>query len=169
VCPIFIIFSELIHIQGHLESIRGVTKLRNKIYVLKKHRYALLNTVILVFEDRTPFRHLKNIKIKRVKSVFDIGSNEKENCFYVADGHERCVWKITKGADDKYNMIKWVTTDYVLRQNTLSGCAISVSSVGNSLVVCKFLTNLKIYRSDAEHRSIKLPRSTKYPVHAVET
>ena len=117
-CPIFIIFSELIHIQGHLESIRGVTKLRNKIYVLKKHRYALLNTVILVFEDRTPFRHLRNIKMERVKSVFDIGSNEKENYFYVADGYERCVWKITKGADDKYSIIIWVTTDYVLRQNT---------------------------------------------------
>src|SRR6218665_1940480 len=163
-CPISINFSKLIGIPRKKELLLGVTKLRNKIYVLSQDVTGLKNA-IRVFEDRNPFRLLEEIKMKqRFATMFDIGSSEKDNCLYVADGREYCVWKIMNGADDKHKIIKWLITDYRVYQ-----CTLSVSSVGNVLIICKYLSNLNIYGSDAEHRSIQLPQGVEYPVHAVET
>src|SRR6218665_173647 len=162
VCPISINFSDLIDIPRQNESLCGVTKLRNKIYVLSEDSTGL-NNLIRVYEDRNPFRLLENIEINQLSSVFDIGSNEKDNCLYVADGRTH-VWKITKGRNGQHKIIKWMTTDYMLYH-----CTLSVSSLGKLLVVCNFFSHMNIYGSDAESRSIQLPRGIKYPVHAVET
>src|SRR6218665_3867227 len=164
--PISINFSELIDIPSQHGSLCGVTKLRNKIYALSQTRgYHNLKNLIRVFEDRNPFRLLDKIEVTEFGSLFDIGSSEKENCLYVADRGERCVWKITTEADDQYNIVKWLNIDYWLDH----ACTLSVSSLGNLLVVGKFLFHLNIYGSDAEYRSIQLPRDTRYPIHAVET
>src|SRR6218665_1702767 len=70
---------------------RGITKLRNEIYVL-----SITHNLISVYEDRYPFRLKKNMKIEETKFPICIVSSEKENCLYVSDYDEQCVWKITR-------------------------------------------------------------------------
>src|SRR6218665_3312652 len=86
---------------------RGMTKLRNEIYVLC-HR----DNLIRVYEDRYPFRLKKNMEIEETKFPFNIVSSEKENCLYVSDFDRNSVWKITRQTDDQHKIIKWLTTDY---------------------------------------------------------
>src|SRR5688572_8531879 len=135
---------------------RGLTKLRNEIYIL-------CESSVFVFEVRTPFRLRRKIEIEEIKYPYDIGSSEKENCLYVSDHGENCIWKITREGDDHYNIIKWLTTDY-------DPLPLSVSSNGQLLVVTETSSILRIYGSDAELlHSIQLPRDIIEPVHAVET
>src|SRR6218665_1070159 len=94
----------------------------------------------------------------------DIGSNDKENCLYVTDSGEQCVWKITEEIF-QHNIVKWLTIiDYGLHH-----CTLYVSSLGNLLIAGIYLSHLNIYGSDAEHQSIQLPTGIKYLNHAVET
>ena len=157
VCPISINFTQRIEIGGN-EYVRGVTKLRNEIYVLcRSISSSSSNHVIRVFEDRIPFRLQKTIEIKEIKYPRDIGSSEKGNCLYVSDYDEKCVWKITRETDDQHKIIKWLTTDY-------QPYTLSVSSDGQLLMVNHSSSILMIYGSDAELiRSIQLPRDIKRP------
>src|SRR6218665_2221731 len=86
---------------------RGITKLRNEIYVLSH-----LDDLICVYEDRYPFRLKKDMEIEETKLPCCIVSSEKENCLYVNDIDRNCVWKITRETDDQHKIIKWLTTDY---------------------------------------------------------
>src|SRR6218665_156688 len=66
---------------------RGITKLRNEIYVLCIcHRYHLIR----VYEDRYPFRLKKEMEIEETKLPLCIVSSEKENCLYVSEHREKC-------------------------------------------------------------------------------
>ena len=164
--PIFINLSETIQIQGNVLDdfiyLRGVTKLRNEIFILCLIAFKVPH-VIGVIEDRRPFRFQRNIEIKTIKEPSDIGSCEKENCLYVSDFKEKCVWKITRTTDYEHTIIKWLATDYQPR-------TLSVSSGGQLLMVNDSLSTLMIYGSDAELiRSIQLPEDMKNPRHAVET
>jgi len=140
----------------------GVTKLRNKIYGLCR-TLSFDQGEILVLEDRTPFRLLKEIKIKEIGLPWDIASSEKENCLYISDNSEQCVWKITIEKDDRHIVIQWLTTDYDPR-------TLSVSSDGQLLLINDSSHSLMIYGSDAEFiRSIPLPGHNTFHYHAVET
>ena len=118
-CPISINFSKLIGIPRKEELLLGVTKLRNKIYVLSQ------NNTIRVFEDWNPFPLLKNIQVRETdlkRNMSDIGSNDKENCLYVTDSGEQCVWKITEEIF-QHNIVKWLTIiDYGLHHCTIVPC-----------------------------------------------
>src|SRR6218665_2005061 len=140
--------------ENDYEDVRGITKLRNEIYVLGQ-------SLLLVFEDRTPFLFRKKIEFKETVCPYDIGSSEKENCLYVADQESSCIWKITGG--DQYNVIKWLTT----KSEPLS---LSLSSKDELLVVTDTSSTLRIYGSKAELiQSIELPRDIIDPTHAVES
>ena len=153
---ISISFTERIDIQGN--RVRGVTKLRNSIYIL-----CLSGNVIQVFDDRTPFSLQKEIEIKEIKTPGDIFSNETENCLYVCDHREYCIFKITRERDNHHKIIKWLTTDYPL-------ITVSVSSDGQLLMIRHSSNSLMIYGSDAELiRSIPLPGNIICPHHAVQT
>src|SRR6218665_1047272 len=93
------------------QNIRGVTKLRNEIYILLDARDGVPSR-IRVFDDQYPFRFQTEIKSEEISNPTDIGSSEKENCLYVGDYTEKCVWKITRETDDQHTIIKWLTTDY---------------------------------------------------------
>src|SRR6218665_2972773 len=143
-------------------GIGGVTKLRNEIYILLEARYGVLSR-IRGFNDRYPFRLQTEIKAEEINGPSDIGSSEKENCLYVCDYIQRCVWKITRETDDQHKIIKWLTTDS-------QPLTLSVSRDGELLMIDLSSHCLMIYRSDAELiRSIPFPRDTKKPQHVVET
>ena len=145
------------------EETWGVTKLRNEVYVLF-HTFNPDRNVsrIRVFQDRYPFRLQTDIKADDIKRPIDIGSSEEENCLYVIDDDENCVWKITKEADDQHKLIKWLTIDY-------KSYTLSVSRDGELLMINHSSHRLMIYRSDAQLvRSIPLTADIKNPWHAVE-
>src|SRR6218665_4166369 len=106
---------------------------------------------------------MKNIEIEDMKYLYDIGSSEKENCLYVSDYVDKCVWKITIETVDQHKIIKWLTIDYEPR-------TLSVSRDGELLMINHSSHSLMIYGSDAELiRSIPLTKDIKHPQHAVET
>ena len=53
-------------------------------------------------EDREPFSLQNDIEIKEIKQPVDVVSSEKENCLYVSDAEEKCVWKMTREIDNQY-------------------------------------------------------------------
>src|SRR6218665_1235339 len=143
-------------------QIWGVTKLRNEIYILLEARDGVLSR-IRGFNDRYPFRLQTEIKAEEINGQSDIGSSENENCLYVSEFVERCVWKITRETDDTHKIIKWLTTDY-------KPWRLSVSRDGELLLINDLSPHLMIYGSDAELiRSIPLPGDIHKPWHAVET
>ena len=153
-------FTQKIDLQLSM-SARGLTKLRNEIYVLC-HRDDLIN-LIRVYEDRYPFRLKKDMEIEEFKFSFHIVSSENENCLYVSDYKENCVWKIIRETDDQHKIIKWGTTD-------CNSWTLSVLRDGELLMINRSSHSLMIYGPDAELiRSIPLTRDINKPYHAVET
>src|SRR6218665_3182680 len=141
-------------------TVRGATKLRNEIYVLCP---LFSSPVIYVFEDQSPSSYQRNIEIRDIKFAFDIGSSEKDNCLYVSDTCENCIWKIARETNDQHKITKWLTTDY--KPTTLS-----VNSDGQLLMVKVSSSILMIFGSDAELlHSIQLSSDINLPRHAVET
>src|SRR6218665_3632639 len=137
---------------------RGITKLRNEIYLLCHQSH-----LIRVYEDRYPFRLKKGMGIEEIKFPAYIVPSEKENCLYVNDSIGNCVWKITRQTDDQHKIIEWLTTDY-------SPWTISGPRDGELLMINRSSHSLMIYGSDADLiRSIPLTRDINYPYHAVET
>lgn len=163
-CPISVTLTQKLGI-GRNDFVFGVTKLRNEIYVLSQERSSAshLNVgLICVFEDRDPFNLQREIKITEISHPNDIGVSEKENCLYVCDSQEICVWRITREADGEHKIINWLTIDY-------QPYALSVSNDGQLLIVNNSPSILMIYGSDAQRNEfIKLPRDIK-PRHAVKT
>ena len=140
------------------EFVQGVTKLPNEIYVL-----CLIPNIVCCFEDRNPFRLQRNISITEIQSPWDIASSEKDNCLYVSDFVQKCVWKITRETSDHYNIIKWLSTEN-------APFTMSSTQDGQLLLVTQNSPNLWIYGSDAELiKSVQLPKEIGYPHHAVKT
>src|ERR1043165_5625674 len=96
---ISISFNQKIDI-GTYDVVFCITKLRSEIYVICL-RFSSDPNVIFVFEDRNPFKLQKKIDIKQIQDPYDIASSEKDNCLYVSDSIEKCVWKITRETDDE--------------------------------------------------------------------
>jgi len=142
-----------------------VTKLRNKIHVLCYSSSSSSPNVIRVVDDKSPFRLQKKIEIQEIKEPWNIVSSEKENCLYVSEPRENCVWKITRGTVDSENqiIIKWLTTDYEPQ-------GLSMSSDNHLLIASYYSSILRLYGPNSEFvRSVQLPRDIKNPIHAVET
>ena len=146
---------------GRAESVFGVTKLRHEIYILCL--CCSSSHVIRVFEDQNPFSFRKKFNITEIKEPGDIESSESENCLYVSDSGEKCVWRITRWTDNQYNITKWLTTDY-------KPSALAMSSHGQLLMVNNSSSSLMIYGSDTELiRSIQLSKIIRRTIHLVET
>jgi len=144
--------------------VRGVTKLRNEIYVLHgQFSYTTPPPGICVYEDRHPFRLQRKIKIEEILNPTNIGSSEKENCLFVHDIYDRNVWKITREMDGQHKIVKLLKDDY-------KSVIMSALSDGRLLLFCHTEFSLKIYGSDATVlRSISLPTDISCIQHAVET
>ena len=156
--PISVNFTERINV-GSNETVCGVAKLGNEIYVLCQP----FPRVIRIFHGRSPFCFLEEIGIKEMEDPKDIQSIDKENCLYVSDQREKCVWKITRQTDYQHIVIRWLTLDYAPH-------CLSVSRNGHLLLVTAWSSILDIYGSDAELlRLIHLPRDIEDSIHAVET
>ena len=157
-CPFRINFTQKFR-TNEIEEVHGVTKLQHEIYVLYK------KDVILVFDDQRSFNLQRKIEINEMGSPWDIGANEKDNCLYISDYSERCIWKITKETDEQHKIIKWLDTSYYCTPE-----ALSVSNDGQLLMINDSAHSLMIRGSDAELiRKIPLPTSIRRPRHAVET
>ena len=144
------------------QTVMGVTKLRNEIYILCQST-TFPHTIIRVFLDQTPFSLHMEIEINQITSPFDIGSCEKEYCLYICDSVGKFVWKITRDADHQHKVTKWLTTYYEPR-------TLSVSCDGQLLMINDSSPSLMTYGSDAELiRSVPLPIEIKNPQHAVKT
>src|SRR6218665_1515857 len=136
-------FTKRIMIQ-EMETISGVTKLRNDIYIVYKSQFA--PNVVRVYEDRNPFRFKKEIEINEIRFPWDIGSSHVENCLYIVGlsdviGDICCVWKITRATGDQCKIIKLLSTDYESK-------TLSVSSDGELLMMNELSHSLMIYGSD---------------------
>ena len=159
VCPMFVSFPEIRDV-GRDEHVIGVTKLRNEIYVLCLS-YPV--SVIRVFDDRNSLSHEGNIDLRYIQFAFDIGSSKKDNCLYVSDFDEKCVWKITREAENKYKITIWLTIDY-------KPMTLSVNSDGQLMLIKVPSSILMIYGSEAELlHSIQLNSGIEVPRHALET
>lgn len=168
--PISINFTKRLNV-GRNEYVLGMTKLRNKIYILCKVGVSSASTPasstvglgsIRVFEDQNSFRFEKEIEISEIEDPSDIGSSENENCLYVSEAVEHCVWKITMEDGDDNKIRKWLIGDNA--PHKLSAC-----SDGHLLVISNS-SALMIYGSDANLiRTIQLPTDMKHPLHALKT
>ena len=69
-----------------LKIILGMNKLQNEIYVLYRS-FVDDPSVIRVFEDRFPFRYMKEKKvtIREIEYPEDSASSEEENCLYISE------------------------------------------------------------------------------------
>lgn len=145
----------------------GVTKLRNKIYVLCRADSKTSSSSVSIFDDQFPFELQGNVKFQEIAIPLDINSNQKENCLYVLDQREKCIWKIM--ADDGghgHKIIRWMNFE-----KDFEVYSISVSSDGQLLMVSRFpFTRLIIYSADGKLSTpIKLHREIIEPRHAVMT
>ena len=87
-------------------------------------------------------------------------SSEKENCLYISERMEQCIWKYNI---EQRKTTKWLTTDY--RPTTLS-----VSCDGQLLVINETSSILMIYGSEADIlSSIQLQSDIQNPRHAIIT
>ena len=137
--------------------------MRNDIYILCQSLISQSSYEIRVFEDGLPSCAGKEIEIKRIISPFDIGSSEKEQCLYVSDHDEKCVWKINRDINISRKIIKWLKIDYQPRK-------LSMTSDDQLLMINESTSSLMLYGSDAELiLSVQLPQDIKHPDHAVET
>jgi hypothetical protein len=154
-------FGQRIEMPGD-EYVYGVSKLRNRIYVLSQPSFDA-SKVIRVFENRNPFRLQKEIEIEHLRCPVDIVSCEQQNCLYVSDYGLKYVWKITREKDGRHNIVKFILTGN-------EPFTLSVSSGdGHLLKVSAIWSILNRYGTDAKLiSSIQLPNGIKYPRHVVE-
>jgi len=144
--------------------VRGLTQLRNSIYVLCRSYNSSSPNSIQVIGDQHPFRLQQKISIDDITEPEDIGSNESDNCLYITDSAaDKCIWKYS-------------TFDHLLTR-WLSGASaepftLSLSSDGQLLMVRNAHTasSLVIYGPDGDLRcNYTLPVDIRNPQHAVGT
>jgi len=80
-------------------SVRGVTTLNNKIFVV----YAEL-PFIVVYMSQEPYTRLPNISINGLKNPIDIAAGRR--CLYVSDPGSDAIWRV-KAADSKVD--QWLS------------------------------------------------------------
>ena len=147
----------------------GVTMLRQEICILCRGDYSSAH-VIRVLQNRNPFPLSEKINIGEFcKNPEDIGSSDDENCFFVVDSKERCLWKIARKTGNYHKFLHLQFT-YFPRLVMLP-----VSCDGQELLI---LTprSLDIYRASRPRGAVQKPLLTVHlpsdiddPLHAVET
>src|SRR6218665_2306864 len=106
VCSISINFTQIIDL-GEYDDVRGITKLRNEIYIMVRRSSSTSAAELSVFEDRIPFRLKMKMEMNQFGYPVDMLACEKESCLYVPDCNGQCVWKIV--IEKQHNTIKWLT------------------------------------------------------------
>lgn len=125
-----------------------------------------------VYYDSYPFPLQYEIPMEEIWNPEDIAANTKNQCLYVSDMHDKCIWEINL-AD--HQVTKWLS-------NIDWPFTLSVSSDGHLLSLrdrptqqnkqqskrqqrCK----LEIYGSEARLiRSLSLPSDIQKPLHAIQ-
>src|SRR6218665_1136758 len=100
--PLLINFTHTIDLLRK-NRVNAVTKLRNEIYVLH-------NRDIYVFEDQDPFCLQKKLDISYIELPYDLQSCEKENCIFVSDSKDNCIFRVTRETGEE-NPLKLVDHD----------------------------------------------------------
>jgi len=126
---------------------------------------------ICAFQNRNPFRLNSKIEIGEfVKDPKDIGSSDGENCFFVIDSEEKCVWKIARQTGDHQKFLDLQFIHFIQWPSTMS-----VSCDGQELLILA-LRSLYIYGafgpevvSQKPHLVVQLPSDVVEPYHAVGT
>jgi len=83
------------------DVIKGVTRLRNRIYVVCDE-----SNVIAVFTSEPPFTRLQDIVVDGLQSRWDIAASVDIGCLYVPDPCSRSVWRISV---DYGAVVEWLT------------------------------------------------------------
>src|SRR6218665_351884 len=86
---------------GRFSDVRGMATLRNELYIICRSFFC---SVILVMDLRIPNSYRNLIRIKEIKFPTDMVSSEKENCLYISERIERCIWKLEL---DQNTFTKW--------------------------------------------------------------
>src|SRR6218665_3588167 len=148
----------------------GVTILRKEICVLCRTD-SLSPPAIRVFQNRNPFRLNAKIDIGEfLEDANDIGSSDEENCIFVLDSKEKCVWRIARQTGDHHKFLNLQSIHFFQWPSKLS-----VSCDGQRLLL---LTrwSLNIYEvfepegtTQESISTVELPSDIESPLHAVET
>ena len=125
-CPISINLTHTIAV-GVNEEVLRLTKLRDEIYVICQPTYGPI--LIRVFEDIYPYRLQRKFEINEIGIPADIVSSEKDNCLYVLDRDEACIWKIARETTGQRKILKWVVI------GDFDQPSLSMSSNGQLLVL----------------------------------
>jgi len=83
------------------DIIKGLTQLRNRIYVVCDE-----SNVIAVFTSEPPFTRLQDIVDDGLQSPWDIAASVDIDCLYVPDPRSRSVWRISV---DDGAVVEWLT------------------------------------------------------------
>src|SRR6218665_1847360 len=149
-------------------KVMGVTMLRREICVLCQNDSSSPHA-IRVFQNRNPFHLNAKIDIGLVKDPEDIGSSDEQNCFFVFDSEEKCVWKIARQTGDYQKFLDLQSAHFSLP------AALSVSCDGRELQIVT-LRSLGICGAfgpkGAAQKTlliVQLPSGIEKPLHAVET
>lgn len=157
------------------EEVRGITKLRNRLYILCLRKSGLASSsypicsVLNVFESKNPHTFLKKIELNEITFPTDIVSNESENALFISAyvGKDRpCVGKIRQHDDFKQNAILWLNLGPEFRPLSLS-----ISPDGQLVMVSKTPSvTLRVYEPDPRIcLSIGLHEDIVNPLHAVKS
>ena len=154
VCPIVDIFTASLAVNKD-ERVKAVTMLRQEICVLCFNRYSSPHA-IRVFQNRNPYQLSEKIEISLVKDLIDMGSSSEENCFFVLDPEDKCVWRIARQTGDYHKFLHLQFTHFFRWPLTLS-----VSSDGQELLI-PTLRSLEIYRLvRSDQRALKAPATDR--------
>lgn len=138
-----------------LEDVIGITKLRNKIYVIgriraknKTHVTGKSYNAICVFDDSHPFYLRDEIKLEDDECLIDIASCENYNCLYVLPLSSKCVWKMKPIEEMEHTINReWLT---FLPQD-FRPKLLSMSSDENLLILSRHSHMiLRMYASDTK-------------------
>lgn len=143
--------------------------LRQEICVLCRNNSSSPN-VIRVFHNRNPFRLNTKIDIGEIEYPNDIGASDEENCFFVIDSKNKCVWKIGRQTGDHHVFLHLQSTHFPHL------AMLSVSCDGHELLILT-LSSLDIYRAFGPEGAaqkqplvvIQLASDIEEPLHTVET
>lgn len=89
-------------------NITGLARFEGHIYVLcgwhHEHMYNVIKT-IRAYEDGNNFDLLWLILIEEIENPYEIIHDQNENCLYVNDPKQNCIWKISL---DDHLVVRWL-------------------------------------------------------------
>lgn len=139
------------------DEVLGVAKLKETLYVLCR---SLSSISIHVANDFDPERSRKQAPLTEVSSPIDMVASELNNCLYISDRGNKCIWKLTPDL----RLTRWMSRIY-------QPMTMSISTQGHVIMVRN--TNppvLDVYGSRGElFDQYRIPLVLQSPKHVVET